>query len=62
MTWLKTLLLFRLMILVIQLQKDCNTKIIENEKKITDHSHITKHIITQEFNRLTAQNVAPRLN
>ena len=62
MTWLKALLLFTLMILVIQLQKDYNTKIIENEKKITDQNHITKYITTQEFNRLTVQNVAPRLN
>ena len=34
-----------------------NTKISEVENKITDH---TKYIITQEFNKLTAENFAER--
>ena len=39
---------------------DCNTKINEIEKKITDHNH-DKYITTPEFNKLTAENFAARL-
>ena len=47
--------------LVIQSEKtDYNTKIIEIEKKITDHSH-DKYITTAEFNKLTAKNFGARL-
>ena len=37
-----------------------DTKIIEIEKKITDHDH-DKYITTPEFNTLTAENFAARL-
>ena len=47
MNQLKKLILFRLLILVIQLKKtDYNTKINEVETKITDHGH-DKYITTQ---------------
>ena len=36
-----------------------NTKINEIEKKITDHDH-EKYITTQEFNKLTVDNLAAR--
>ena len=36
-----------------------NTKINEIEKKITDHDH-EKYITTQEFNKLTVNNLAAR--
>ena len=39
----------------------CNTKIAEIEKKILDHDRNNKDITTQEFNRLTAENLAARL-
>ena len=39
---------------------DYNTKINENEKKITDHSH-DKYITFPEFDELTAKNLAARL-
>ena len=40
---------------------DCNTKINEIEKKITDHNHSSNYITTQKFNRLTSANFATRL-
>ena len=30
-------------------------------KKITDHDHSNKYITTQEFNKLTLENVSARL-
>ena len=33
---------------------DCDTKISELEKKITDHKH-SKYITTPEFNKITAE-------
>ena len=39
---------------------DCNTKINEIKKKITDHDH-DKYINIPEFNKLTAENFAPIL-
>ena len=39
---------------------DYNTKIIEIEKKISDHG-LDKYIATPEFNNLTAENFAARL-
>ena len=39
---------------------DYSKKINEIENKITDHDH-GKHITTQEFNKLTANNFAARL-
>ena len=39
---------------------DCNTKINEIEKKITDHDH-DKYITTPEINKLIAENFAARL-
>ena len=41
-------------------ETDYNTKIIETEKKITDHNH-DKYITTPEFNRFTAEIFALRL-
>ena len=41
---------------------DNNIKIIEIGKEITDDDHSTKYIPTKEFNRLTAQNFAARIN
>ena len=50
MNWLKSLVLFRLLIQVIQLKKaDYNAKIEEIEKKIPDHD---KYISIPEFNKL----------
>ena len=40
---------------------DCNTKINEIEKKITDNNH-DKYVTTPEFNKLTAENFAARLS
>ena len=52
MNWLKNLMLFTLLILVIWLQKtDYNTKINEIAKKITDHDYA-------KFNKLTLENFA----
>ena len=39
---------------------DYNTKILDIEKKITDHSH--EYITTPEFNRLTTENFKARFN
>ena len=39
---------------------DCNTKINEIGKKITDYDH-DKYITTQEFNKLTAEDITARL-
>ena len=54
MNWLKKLMLFTLLILVIQSKKkkDYNTKIMELEKKT--------YITTQDFNKLTSEHVAAR--
>ena len=47
--------------LVIQSKKsDCNTKINEIVKKITDHDH-DKYITTTKINQLTAENFSSRL-
>ena len=55
-------MLFRLLILVIQLKKaDFNTKIAEIGKKLLDHGHSNKYITTQKFNKLAAENSAARL-
>ena len=40
---------------------DYNTKLTEIETKLTDHNH-DKYITTPEFNKLTAENFAARLN
>ena len=45
---------------VSNLVKKTDAKIIEIEKKTTDHDH-DKHITTPEFNKLTAENFAARL-
>ena len=42
-------------------QPDYDTKINKIEKKSIDHDHSNKYITTQEFNKLTAENFAPRL-
>ena len=39
---------------------DCNTKMSDIEKKITDHNH-DRYISTSEFNRLTTENFKARL-
>ena len=41
---------------------DYNTKLAEIEKKIRNHYNNNKYITTQEFNRLTAEYFAARLN
>ena len=38
-----------------------DTKINKIEKKSIDRDHSNKYITTQEFNKLTAENFAPRL-
>ena len=53
MNYLKNLILFRLLILVIQLKKaDYDTKIYDIEQKINDYYQSNKDITTQEFNKL----------
>ena len=48
--------------LAIQSKKtNCDIKVTEIEKKITDHKH-DKHITTPKFNKLTAENFAARLS
>ena len=55
-------MLFRLMILVIQLKKaDYDTKTGEIEKKNTDHDHCKKYFTTKEFNKLMVDNFAAKL-
>ena len=39
---------------------DYNTKLNEIERRITNHT-LDKYITTPEFNKLTAENFAPRL-
>ena len=54
-------MLFKLLILVIQLKQLLyNTRIFEIENKILDHDH-DKFITTQEFSKLTANSFAARL-
>ena len=56
MNWLKSLVLFRLLIQVIQLKKaDYNAKIEEIEKKLPDHD---KYISIPEFNKLIKERFA----
>ena len=33
-----------------------HTKIVEIDKKITDHDHINRYITTQKLNKLTGEN------
>ena len=55
-------MLLRLLILAIQSKKtDYNTKINEIEEKKIIHDHSNKYITTQEFSKLTPQNIAARL-
>ena len=61
MNKLKTLMLFRLLMLVIQLKKtEYNTKIDEIENKILSHNR-HKYITSQKSNNFTADNFAARL-
>ena len=54
MNWVKTLMLFRLFILVIQLKKaDNNMQFEDIEKKTHEHDKY----ITREFNKLTKDSV-----
>ena len=55
--WLKTLILFRLLMLVLR-KTDYNKKINETEKKITDHDHSNKYVATKKFNKLTVKNLS----
>ena len=49
------------MLVILSKETDYNTKISEIENKITsDHDH-DKHITTQEFNKLTSENITARL-
>ena len=41
-------------------RKDCETKIAENEKKVTNQNH-DRYITTSEFNKLTKEDFAARL-
>ena len=38
-----------------------HTKIVEIDKKITDHDHINRYITTQKLNKLTGENFDARL-
>ena len=61
MNKLKTLMLFRLLMLVIQLKKtEYNTKIDEIENKILGHN-LDKYITPQKSNNFTPDNFAARL-
>ena len=42
-------------------KSDYNTEYNEIKKKIINHDHSNKYIITQEFNKLTAENFATTL-
>ena len=60
MNWFKNSMLFRLVVLIRQLKKaNYNTKIDKIEKEIPDPDQC---IPTQEFNKLTADDFAERLN
>ena len=49
------------MLVILSKKTDYNTKISEIENKITsDHDH-DKDITTQEFNKLTSENITARL-
>ena len=49
------------MLVILSKKADYNTKISEIENKITsDHDH-DKHITTQEFNKLTSENITAGL-
>ena len=49
------------MLVILSKKTDYNTKISEIENKIiSDHDH-DKHIATQEFNKLTSENITARL-
>ena len=49
------------MLVILSKKADYNTKISEIENKITsDHDH-DKDITTQEFNKLTSENITARL-
>ena len=62
MIWLKNLTILRLLVLAIQIKEaDCNTKISKIEKKVTEHDHGNQYVTNQEFNRITANNFADRL-
>ena len=51
----------KFLVLVIQLKKQIITqKLVKPKKKLTDHKH-GKYITTEEFNKLTAENVSARL-
>ena len=60
MIQLKQLMLFRLLILVIQLRKLTRTKKI-NEIKNTMNYDYDKNITTQEFNKLTPERFTSKL-
>ena len=58
MNRLKKLMLFRLLILVIQLKKLTSTQKLKYWKKIPNHN---KYTIANEFDKLTEKNFAERL-
>ena len=56
MNWFKKLMLFRLLILLIQLKKtDYNRKINEIENIVTTYDNNNKYITTQDFTQLTSK-------
>lgn len=57
MNWLKSLMLFRLMIVDIQIKKVIKTQKLKILKKNPDKN---KYITTQKLNKLTAENFAKR--
>ena len=46
--------------LIVQLKKNCDTKVSKLEKKLADHSH-DEYIATSEFNTLAADVFKARL-
>ena len=62
MNWFKKLMLFRLLILLIQLKKtDYNRKINEIENIVTTQNNNNKYITTQDFTQLTSEDFRAKL-
>ena len=58
--WKKLITLIPAILVIYLKENDYNLKIIEMEKKITDHDH-DKYISTQGFNKFTSDNFTVRL-
>ena len=61
MNQLKKLMLFRLLILLIQLKNDYNTNINEIKNKINGHDH-AKYISPQEFKKLKSEKLSFKIS